>query len=341
MKPTIYFVPFSEAGLENKLFAPFANKNANVPPFDYLKQYLEERGFGVKTIDFWDKKNHREEDVVVVFDHPPVGLYKMMLFARDFARRKQTFPLKNRHLLEILPHFKKKILMQWESPANNPWVYRNIPAIVRHYDKVFFIPKAARFPHFHYPQNFDALNATYFDAPRKSFMVMMNSSSRAKGFWNAELYSKRVEALRFFADHGDVELYGPRWDRSGLSFVRKIWKGFAENKPLTMSNYNFVLCFENATWPGYVTEKIFDCMVVGTIPIYWGAPDIEEDVPTECFIDMRKFKNYGELRSFLRGLTAEDIRGYREAMRRYFISEQFKKFTPKHFGETVLEIISS
>ncbi len=352
MKSVVYFVPFSESGLENKLFSPFSNSKANVPPFDYLKNYLEKNNIEAKTIDYWsglESSQKEKGDLVVVFDHPPIGIYKFLYQARDLVRGKNSFSLKNKNLLKILPRFKRKILLQWESAVNNPWVYKNISTVVAHYDEAYFIPKAKNFPHFYYPQNFSHLNEEHFNKPREKFAVMMNSFTKAKGFWKNELYSERIKALEFFGQYDEVDLYGPRWGASSSLGIKKNWHGFADDKPATMSQYTFALCFENAIWPGYVTEKIFDCLLVGTIPIYLGAPDIEDDVPVDCFIDVRKFLvkghksihqiNYEDLRKFLHILTPEDIKKYKEAIRVYFSSPNFKKFTPEYFGQTILKII--
>ncbi|MEK7114798.1 MAG: glycosyltransferase family 10 [Patescibacteria group bacterium] len=338
MKQIVYFVPFSEQGLENKLFTPYFNPKANVPPFTFLKSFLKEHDIEVLTIDFL-KDKPADNDMIIVFDHPPVGIYKILHRLRDLVFRKNTFPIKNRRLLKILPQFSKKVLVQWESPVNNPWVYKNIKSIVRRYDKSYFIPKASGFPHFHYPQNFNSLNEEHFNNSSRKFLIMMNSRMKAKGFWKQELYSERGRALEFFSQYDEVDLYGSRWNADPSPAIKKIWKGFADDKPKTMSEYKFALCFENAIWPGYVTEKIFDCMAVGAIPIYWGAPDIEDDVSVGCFIDMRKFKNYEELRNFLRALTSDQIENYRKAICVYFNSEKFKKFTPQYFFETILKII--
>jgi len=44
-----------------------------------------------------------------------------------------------------------------------------------------------------------------------------------------------------------------------------------ENKHATLKEYKYSLCFENSYYPGYVTEKIFDCIAAGCTPIYWGG----------------------------------------------------------------------
>ncbi len=346
MKQTVYFVPFSEEGLENKLFAPYSDPNANVPPFPFLKEYLSARGYDVSTIDFWKPEEHRPDNILIVFDHPPTGYFKWAYKIKNAISGKSNFPIKNEKLGGILNKFSKKILFLWESPANTPWMYRDLEKIKKLYDAVYSVLKIEGTSRFYYPQIFDSWNREYFDRTRNKFMVLINGPHRAKGYFKYELYSERVRALKYFVGFNEVDVYGKGWETSKDSAIRKNAKGWAKNKNEIMSRYAFALCFENATWPGYVTEKIFDCMLVGTIPIYWGAPDIEEYVPADCFIDMRKFitrgtrVNYGELRTFLHALTPREIQGYKEAMRAYFESASFKKFTPEYFAETVLKIIA-
>jgi hypothetical protein len=77
---------------------------------------------------------------------------------------------------------------------------------------------------------------------------------------------------------------------------------------------------------GWITEKLFDCFFAGTVPVYWGAPDVLDHVPAECFIDMRQFKDFAELRSFLHALSPADEQRYREAALRYLESDRFTPF---------------
>lgn len=49
--------------------------------------------------------------------------------------------------------------------------------------------------------------------------------------------------------------------------------------------YKFSIAFENSAFPGYVTEKITQAWAAGTIPIYWGNPDIEKEFNNNAFIN--------------------------------------------------------
>lgn len=54
------------------------------------------------------------------------------------------------------------------------------------------------------------------------------------------------------------------------------------------SQYKFVVSFENSHTKGYITEKIFNALLAQTIPIYDGAPDIDEFINKNRFIGCDK-----------------------------------------------------
>jgi len=90
---------------------------------------------------------------------------------------------------------------------------------------------------------------------------------------------------------------------------------------------------------GWISEKIFDCFFAGTIPVYWGAPDIDNWVPPECFVDVRLFSGYQELQTFLKSLSEKDIRNYKNAARHYLRSSQFRPFSKQAFAELFQNIV--
>ena len=68
----------------------------------------------------------------------------------------------------------------------------------------------------------------------------------------------------------------------------------------TIARYKFTLAFENSISADYVTEKFFDALVAGSVPVYRGAPNIGDFAPGEdCFIDASQFSGPRELAEYL------------------------------------------
>jgi len=51
-----------------------------------------------------------------------------------------------------------------------------------------------------------------------------------------------------------------------------------------ISNYKFMICFENKSEPNYFTEKMINSFVCGTIPIYWGCPNIGDYINMDAIL---------------------------------------------------------
>ena len=56
-----------------------------------------------------------------------------------------------------------------------------------------------------------------------------------------------------------------------------------------MRNYKFCITMENSRAQDYVSEKLFEAMKAGCLPIYYGAPNIEDFIPlSSSIIDYQK-----------------------------------------------------
>jgi hypothetical protein len=72
----------------------------------------------------------------------------------------------------------------------------------------------------------------------------------------------------------------------------------------TIAHYPFTLAFENSISHDYVTEKFFDPLLVGSVPVYLGAPNIDDFAPGDhAFIDIRDFSGPAALAKYLKFLT--------------------------------------
>lgn len=225
---------------------------------------------------------------------------------------------------------------------------------------------------FRIPQFFDDVDESLWARRERRFLVMINGNKVPPLSLN-ELYTERLRALAFFARHGEIDLYGYGWDGPVLRVgdsrvppavrrahhelrrrvrklrppqddvsqaVRATYRGTVADKAATLAGYTFSLCFENSILEGWITEKIFDCFYTGTIPVYLGAPDVERWIPSECFVDARRFSGYEELRSYLNGLSPAAIEAFRVAARDFVRSDRYRPFTKHAFADLVESIVA-
>lgn len=176
-----------------------------------------------------------------------------------------------------------------------------------------------------------------------------------------ELYSKRIEAIKWFEKNqpNQFDFYGLGWEHhvfkfrsniiakifNKISFLTKLlakhwpqYRGSVKSKLEVLQNYKFSICYENAKdIKGYITEKIFDSMSAGCIPIYWGAPNISEYVPKDCYIDRTDFLSYEELFTYISEMTEEQYNNRLLAIEMYMTSDRYKLFEPKYNARIIVE----
>ncbi len=158
--------------------------------------------------------------------------------------------------------------------------------------------------------------------------------------WHAK---HRGPIVEFFSTKpkGEFEFYGAPYRNLPYN---KCYKGripglnCGKEKIDILKTYRFCICFENTTHlRGYISEKIFPCFAAGCVPIYWGAPNIEDYIPKDCFIDYRDFKNIEELYRFLKAMPKEVYERYLDSIRTFLDSDQAQLFSPEYFAQTLYE----
>lgn len=184
---------------------------------------------------------------------------------------------------------------------------------------------------------------------RRAAASVLARSYSLRGSWSApDLYAERVKALAHFARSEDFDLFGSGWEGPvpGLSAeqherVRVRYQGIAGAKLEVLSRYRFCLCYENTAFPGYITEKIFDCFAAGTIPVYFGAPDVEWQIPRETYVDVRSFRDIGALEYFIQSMSVDEAEIYREAARCFMGSSSFNPFSEEEFVRRMIAALPS
>ncbi len=72
--------------------------------------------------------------------------------------------------------------------------------------------------------------------------------------------------------------------KNRLDWFTKGENTFIEDKWEGLSEYKYSIAIENSMHSGYFTEKITDCFLAGTMPFYWGCPDIKNFFDDRSFI---------------------------------------------------------
>jgi len=196
---------------------------------------------------------------------------------------------------------------------------------------------------------------------KRKLCTLMAGRKRAKH--PLEIYTKRLEAIRWFERNhsNDFDLYGIGWD--GYKVISRKWsrminskapylakylplrfpsfRGYIEAKRPVLEQYKFAICYENARdIPGYITEKIFDCFFAGCVPVYWGANNVTDHIPEDCFIDKRKYKTYEALYNYMNTMRENEYLYYLDAIESFILSSRAYQFSSDYFTETVLREIT-
>jgi len=108
--------------------------------------------------------------------------------------------------------------------------------------------------------------------------------------------SKRIEYLQELMQYIEIDSYGELFNNKKIQND----KG-RETKLELYSKYKFIIAFENAMGDDYVTEKFYDPLLVGSVPVYMGAPNVEEFAPGDhSYINAKDFESPQELAHYLK-----------------------------------------
>ncbi len=164
----------------------------------------------------------------------------------------------------------------------------------------------------HVNRTFDQLTAMQIPEKRRPLSWVEGNCRDLPGHWD------RLEFLRTIQREQDIpaDLFG-----RAVHPIDDKWTGLAP--------YRFSLAAENTVGTDYWTEKLADCFLAWTIPIYHGCPNVSDYFPPDSFIsiDIRKpGETLAVIRKILAGGAWEWERrlpALAEARRRVLYQHQF------------------
>jgi hypothetical protein len=196
----------------------------------------------------------------------------------------------------------RRILIQWESPAVQPSLFQN--GVTKQFDLVLSMsplwPRAQVGNWFHWPQGQDwqaakeLSRSTWYDRLDAVAMVNRNVvSANRRSLYHLRRQVAGLSGVRgvALAGHGwPATRYGDALDAAkgvlrqvrerdlpSLGVLRKTLAtrptsvmGSIDRKGDYLSSFRFALVIENSL--DYVSEKLFDVLAAGCVPIYVGPP---------------------------------------------------------------------
>ncbi|MFZ4724792.1 MAG: glycosyltransferase family 10 domain-containing protein [Paludibacter sp.] len=115
-------------------------------------------------------------------------------------------------------------------------------------------------------------------------------------------------------------------------------RGFNEipDKFDALNNYQFSIAIENNVLNDYFTEKISECFLTYTMPIYFGCPNIEEYYDSKSFIKI-DIDNYNEAIHTIESAMNSNV--YDNSLE-YIIDSRNRYLNKYHFAPAIVSIIS-
>jgi hypothetical protein len=337
---------------QDDLFNPHSTRNRDdcLEPFRVLRATALARGIQLHTLDVLLEKGVKPDFTLYLESVPVIPIKGCKNYLIRFETE-LTVPVNGD--IEYLKQFDgiytwdQALLHSKSTPLKFPICYPNT------------VPNAFKLN--------EVINPGF--ANRNIFCALIASNRHANLPDRRELYSERVKAIRWFENHAPSEfaLFGNGWlvPQKRLGGFGKLryrlekvlplllgkpvfpsYRGPAKTKFEVLSQTRFSICFENAKdIPGYITEKLFDCLFAGCVPIYWGEPQIDNRIPQNCFIDFRLFLQkpdpYAALNQFLHQMTESAFLAYQDAGKQFLASPAFMPYSSQAFADAILGPIQS
>ncbi|MCG3115728.1 MAG: glycosyltransferase family 10 [Candidatus Manganitrophus sp. SA1] len=337
----IFVDPPSKDYYSDRLFDinnPVLNRDKTLEPFFRLRGNLLQQGTAIRTADYLQDMEKYSKVSKEYYSLGFLGNYKGVISAGEC--RMQAFVL-------------------FEPPVVAPHLYRALPELTAVFERVYVhnvngdgyslegvnINKLRKL-YWPLPYN-DVLESLWNKKERARHIVVINGNHNPR-FRAKELYSKRIEVMVDLARLDVVDLFGYGWNRwwspksmwlpywRNRATLMSIYRGSCPSKFDVLSGYKFCLCFENMSMDGYITEKLFDCLSVGTIPLYLGAQDVKQFIPESVYIDCRQYRSWKEMWDHINGLSERELESMRNAGRAFLRSDAGRRYY--HSLEEIFEV---
>ena len=136
-----------------------------------------------------------------------------------------------------------------------------------------------------------------------------------ESLWNTNYSANRTKQVLWFVSHSHAPSGRDDYVEELGRFIKVDIFGKAVKKPVVKGapteklykSYKFFLSFENAICKEYITEKIWNALQMGLIPIVLGGGNYEKLLPPNSFINIANFSSPKHLADYIALLDENEV----------------------------------
>jgi len=226
-------------------------------PNPWLRQFPGSQPFWGDWQFIFNEKN-LPYDFLVVFDNAPEPI-KIKCPSENTLHISTEPPSFFKYSIDYLNQF-RWIITQDKTIKNREGV------IYHHGGLTWFLGWDPQKPNDSKCMNFYELQALANKPKSKLCSIITSNKQYTPG------HIKRIDFAKKLKNH-----YGESLDLFGRGFRTMA------DKIESLENYRFQIVIENAEFDHYFTEKLSDCFINGTYPIYYGCPNLDSYFPANSF----------------------------------------------------------
>jgi hypothetical protein len=151
----------------------------------------------------------------------------------------------------------------------------------------------------------------------KEAKIVALSTYYEKPYYNKNtltLLPLRYEIIEGLYSKGYIDVYGKGWDKHPAIKIKENSRNDRHaTKADILRKYKFNLCMENTNVDYYITEKLWESIKYGCLPIYYSNSTIYQVFQRNSFVDIKDFKSVEDLIKYLENMTLIE---YKERMNR-------------------------
>ncbi len=299
-------------------------------------------------ISNYKSRDHKSYDKLIFLEIPRINELIKVLYLNIFKKRvysiliiNETFLGRARYMLRI-PFLFNRVLINSEDNIKKFMAYKVSP--------------------FSYPSipNKDKIldkKSQILNTKRKKKLVFIGSFKMALSNHGSYIYRYNL-VKKLLKNSSYFDLYGYGWNKTPLPFdvigiaiilrisflnnlVRNLMQlkfkplgkfPISEFKSKTLENYDFALAIE-PTFSKFnsICEKIFDPMISGSIPIYFGQERI--NIPENTYIRINKDTSVREIINIIKNLSEEKKSEYRKNIYNFLNSKKADRYRYSNYAK--------